>query len=704
MNINILEILSTRFSFRKIAIKPALNVAPKPALVICPKAIVVPKVVRKIEFLLALVYANSLHSTNFAVLDSAVAQTNSLLQLVTFGPTDSTYRSMCATQIKAIQDLHMRMYYEADFSEFPEFCEYLSKSAQTVSELMAVPNSVIRINSTCVVNLTDVKHFYVLGNYANLDFSTANKLETLGIFDRTMDGSLCTALQNLAKKKTLKSLITKLWGTSSLPDSAFKGATALVDLWGFENVTSLGTHCFDGCTALKTLGATLNEVNLDITTMGSYAFYNCSNLLKVDIPNLTSVLAYSFYNCARLANVSCPNVTTLGTDAFYACENLSSLALGTVTVVPEAAFAKCPLLPDSLALFATVTEIGENAFEACDFTSIIAPKLILARNGSFHNCRNLIGFIAEKMTTAGNSAFSYTGFKFMTVAPTAVIKCDSEDEHHSLSDDKVFCSPELATLGEQCFYHCAALKVVVLPKATSFGASCFAQCNEIKSLYLPSATNFGMNIFAGVEPERLFVSVSFSTKLPVLSKLVEIGLSLEPTDTDSSAVTKVSAFCTNVLQTKPSSLSRFSIDVGNHINAGLTVPQTATSESDFTAPIALRLGSWLSWFERLQGGPSFLTHAIWTGCNTHSLEIGWPLWGYNDLPLDVKWKIIRNRQRDLVSNRALSFPNSYSLHFNTISAALLYNDQEGVNYAYDSFYSELAYFGMYDYEVILIPL
>ena len=59
-------------------------------------------------------------------------------------------------------------------------------------------------------------------------------------------------------------------------------------------------------------------VNEGVTSIGGYAFFNCSNLTSVSIPNtVTTIGDRAFYNTPKLWTLTIPNsVTTIGTDAF----------------------------------------------------------------------------------------------------------------------------------------------------------------------------------------------------------------------------------------------------------------------------------------------------------------------------------------------------------------------------------------------------
>ncbi len=64
-----------------------------------------------------------------------------------------------------------------------------------------------------------------------------------------------------------------------------------------------------------------------VTSIVSYAFYGCSGLTSVMIPDgVTSIGNYAFRNCSGLTSVTIPDsVTSIGSSAFYGCSKLTSV-------------------------------------------------------------------------------------------------------------------------------------------------------------------------------------------------------------------------------------------------------------------------------------------------------------------------------------------------------------------------------------------
>ena len=102
----------------------------------------------------------------------------------------------------------------------------------------------------------------------------------------------------------------------------------------------------DKYAAFKALvDGSLTEVTAEmldgITKIRSYAFFYCTRLSSVTIPNsVTSIGVSAFQNCTSLTSITIPSsVTTIGGRAFYQCTSLTSVTIpNSVTSIGEEAF------------------------------------------------------------------------------------------------------------------------------------------------------------------------------------------------------------------------------------------------------------------------------------------------------------------------------------------------------------------------------
>ena len=110
-----------------------------------------------------------------------------------------------------------------------------------------------------------------------------------------------------------------------------------------------------------------NGVTYSVTSIGNYAFRNCSSLTEVTIPNsVTSIGGSAFEGCSSLTEVTIPNsVTSIGNDAFRNCSSLTEVTIGnSVTSISYSAFEGCSSLTE-VTIPNSVTSIGGRAFNGC---------------------------------------------------------------------------------------------------------------------------------------------------------------------------------------------------------------------------------------------------------------------------------------------------------------------------------------------------
>ena len=104
-----------------------------------------------------------------------------------------------------------------------------------------------------------------------------------------------------------------------------------------------------------------------VTHIGTYVFYNLSNLRSVTIPDsVTSIGSYVFRDCTALPEVNIPDgVTNIGGYTFMNCNRLKSVKIpSNVTQIGEYAFSGCTGLVN-IEIPSSVTQIGNRAFDAC---------------------------------------------------------------------------------------------------------------------------------------------------------------------------------------------------------------------------------------------------------------------------------------------------------------------------------------------------
>ena len=177
-----------------------------------------------------------------------------------------------------------------------------------------------------------------------------------------------------------------------------------------------------------------NENSYNVTSIGGGAFYGCTGLTSVTIPNsVTSIRDLAFYCCTGLTSITIGNsVTYIEYGAFLDTpwykkqsegvvyinnvlytykgempENTSiAVREGTISVSPYAFSGRTGLT--SITIPNSVTWIGDDAFSGCTgLTSITIPNSVTSiGEQTFYGCTGLTSItIPNSVTSIGGSAF-----------------------------------------------------------------------------------------------------------------------------------------------------------------------------------------------------------------------------------------------------------------------------------------------------------
>ena len=275
-----------------------------------------------------------------------------------------------------------------------------------------------------------------------------------------------------------------------------------------DGVTSIGDYAFYNCTSLTSV-----TIGSGLTSIGDGAFDLCWSLTSVTIPDgVTSIGDYAFYECSSLTSITIPDaVTSIGSEAFAWCTSLTSVTIGSgVTSIGDGAFDLCWSLTSVTSLATTPPSCGSNTFYSAAWATLTAASNLYQYTEYWKD------FYAIEYTddaqTVSTTIIGQCGDNLIYTLDlengTVVIEGSGDMYDYSSSSyapwniyassiTSVTISDEATSIGNYAFGSCSSLTSVTIGSGvTSIGNYAFDDCSSLTSITIPDGvTSIGKYAF-----------------------------------------------------------------------------------------------------------------------------------------------------------------------------------------------------------------
>ena len=368
-------------------------------------------------------------------------------------------------------------------------------------------------DKTCKISGVSDKSLTKFEIPSTVEYNT-QQLKVVGLESEAFKNCSNLAEVTFPRTLTLKIIgISAFKGCSSLKELNIPQSVTNIEGHFFQNCENLESITFSTYSPFKWIEGSIVKndsiliagnnngvIPQNVKVIGNAAFLDCT-LSSIDIgDNVTSIGSYAFSGCSKLSSVNFgKNITLIGRAAFKDCIRLSKVNLSkNIKTIESTVFSGCISL--STVNIEDSTEplgVSYDLFKECPLDYVYVGRNLEYYESGFQSYSPFMNSNLKKVTLGS----------FVTKIPTSLFmkcykleKCEILGQIESTGLYIFWSCRNLAEfpfndsnciinrIEEASFDYCKSLSKIVLPKTITYlGAYCFRGCGTIEYLYINPA-------------------------------------------------------------------------------------------------------------------------------------------------------------------------------------------------------------------------
>ena len=237
-------------------------------------------------------------------------------------------------------------------------------------------------------------------------------------------------------------------------------------------------------------------------------FYNCQNIVKIEIPSSINVSYSSFHHFNKLTTIIvAPDHPTLSSEKgiLYNKDKSEIIRVpigfkgkfklpNSVKKIGRHAFQDCKGLTN-IEFPSNVTEISDYAFDDCKgLTNLVIPSNISSIGShAFSGCSGLTNVEIQVPTNVKFSSYVFSGCKKLKSfeIPPHITKLPDGFFSNCSSFENFEIPSYITSIGKYAFSYCSGMTYVIIPKSvTAIGNGAFSSCTGLTNIIIPENVSF----------------------------------------------------------------------------------------------------------------------------------------------------------------------------------------------------------------------
>ena len=367
---------------------------------------------------------------------------------------------------------------------------------------ITIPDDVSALESWTFAWCSALKKVNIPASVVSIDEDTFYNSNSVMIYapegSHAYDWAMERNLLDSEEARLVRSLKTTVLEDGTLEITDYNGDIANVVIPERINgiaVTSIGSDAFFE-TDLSKVHIQSIVIPEGITSIGSYAFCYCRDLMRVEFPSSLKTLGEVVFDNCPFTEIALPEgIESIGSGAFTYCDLTTINLPASLISIADDAFDGCPLInvavEDGTYAYdwaARMGFVGNEAASVSDFAYKLNANGTVTITGYLGNAKAVVlpsEFEGHALAIIGEDAFEDSDITMLTI-PKGVTTIEryaftrSSITHLTLPDT-------LTTIGDNAFFACHNLRDLTLPRSvSSIGYRAFIGCWSLKALKIPS--------------------------------------------------------------------------------------------------------------------------------------------------------------------------------------------------------------------------